>query len=125
MRCIYVLMATFLALDVWTHIITYDQRWSPSEAMDWSVWAAFTMFALIGVFRTVQMIPILLLEIVYKSIWLTLVALPLFLEGNLSGETTDGMIFSFALVVLPIVAVPWGYVFRKYILFSRSVSKYA
>ena len=116
MRAIYLLMATLLALDVWTHIFTYDQRWDPSDAMDWSVWAAFSVFALIGIFRTVQMIPVLLLEIVYKSIWLVLVALPLYREGNLSAEATDGMIYPFALVVLPILAVPWGYVFRKYFL---------
>lgn len=123
MRVIYILMATFLALDVWTHIITYDQSWNPSDAMNWSVWAAFTVFALIGIFRPVQMIPILLLEVVYKSIWLILVALPLFLAGNLSGETTDGMIFPFALIILPIIAVPWGYVLKKYILLRPPAKK--
>ena len=116
MRFIYILMATFLALDVWTHIITYDQSWDPSDAMDWSVWAAFTVFAFVGIFRTVQMIPILLLEIVYKSIWLILVAYPLYQAENLSSESTDGMIFPFALVLLPIIAVPWGYVLKTYII---------
>lgn len=71
------------------------------------------------------MIPILLLEIVYKSIWLILVAFPLILEGDLSNETTDGMIFPFALVILPLVSVPWGYVIRKYILFYERASKTA
>ena len=116
MRFIYLLMATFLALDVWTHIITYDQSWDPSDAMDWSVWAAFTVFAFVGIFRTVQMIPILLLEIVYKSIWLILVAYPLYQAENLSSESTDGMIFPFSLVILPIIAVPWGYVLKTYII---------
>ena len=115
MRFIYILMATFLAMDVWTHIITYDQRWDPSDAMNWSVWAAFTFFAVIGIFHTVKMIPIMLLEIVYKTIWLILVALPLFQDGNLSDDTTDGMIFPFILVILPVTFVPWGYVVKKYI----------
>ena len=115
MRLIYILMATFLAMDVWTHIITYDQRWDPSDAMNWSVWAAFTLFAFIGIFHTVKMIPIMLLEIVYKTIWLILVALPLFLDGNLSDDTTDGMIYPFLFVILPLIFVPWGYVVKKYI----------
>ena len=109
-------MATFLAMDVWTHIITYDQRWDPSDAMNWSVWAAFTFFAVIGIFHTVKMIPIMLLEIVYKTIWLILVALPLFLDGNLSDDTTDGMIYPFLFVILPLIFVPWGYVVKKYIM---------
>ena len=116
MRLIYILMATFLAMDVWTHIITYDQRWDPSDAMNWSVWAAFTFFAVIGIFHTVKMIPIMLLEIVYKTIWLILVALPLFLDGNLSDDTTDGMIYPFLFVILPLIFVPWGYVVKKYIM---------
>jgi len=57
----------------------------------------------------------MLLEIVYKTIWLILVALPLFLDGNLSSDTTDGMIFPFLLVILPVIFVPWGYVVNKYI----------
>jgi hypothetical protein len=119
MRFIYLLMATLLAKDVWSYIIAYDQAWNPGEAMDWSVWAAFTIFALIGIFKTVEMVPVLLLEIVYKSIWLILVALPLYRSGDLSSESTDGMLFPFALVILPIVAMPWGYVMNTYI-FSRS-----
>ena len=115
MRFIYILMATLLAMDVWTHIITYDQKWNPSDAMNWSVWAAFTLFAVIGIFHTVKMIPIMVLEIVYKTIWLILVALPLFQDGNLSDDTTDGMIFPFILVILPVTFVPWGYVVKKYI----------
>lgn len=115
MRAIYVLMATVLAFDVWSYILTSDQPWEPGEAMNWSVWAAFSVFAAIGIFRTVQMIPILLLEIVYKVIWLVLVALPLGQTGQLSADTTDGMIFPFALVILPVVAIPWGYVISRYV----------
>jgi hypothetical protein len=119
MRFIYILMATFLATDVWTHIITYDQSWNPSDAMNWSVWAAFTVFAIVGILQTVKMIPILLLEIVYKSIWLILVALPLLQAENLSNESTDGMIFPFAFVILPIIAVPWGYVLKTYLIIKK------
>ena len=119
MRVIYLLMAILLGFDVWSYIISYDQVWDPSEAMDWSVWAAFTLLAIVGIFKTVQMIPILLLEIAYKSIWLILVAMPLQRTGNLSNETTDGMLFPFVLVILPILAIPWGYVVKTYFSPSR------
>ena len=115
MRFIYLLMASLLAIDVWSYIFTYNQAWEPGEAMNWSVWAAFTTFALIGISKTVAMIPVLLLEIAYKSIWLLLVALPLYRSDNLSNASTDDMLFPFAFVILPIVAMPWGYVFRRYI----------
>ncbi|BBN82024.1 hypothetical protein PA25_20090 [Pseudoalteromonas sp. A25] len=115
MRLIYILMATILAFDVWSYIISYEHAWDPSDAMDWSVWAAFSLFALIGIFKPVKMIPILLLEIAYKCIWLALVALPLYHAGTLSDDTTDGMLFPFLLIVLPILAIPWGYVINTYL----------
>ena len=62
-RFIFILMATFLAMDVWPHIITYDMSQDPTDAMNWSVWAAFTLCAVIGIFRTVKMIPIMLLKL--------------------------------------------------------------
>ena len=89
MRFIYLLMASLLAIDVWSYIFTYNQAWEPGEAMNWSVWAAFTIFALIGISKTVAMIPVLLLEIAYKTIWLLLVAFPLYRSGNLSNASTD------------------------------------
>ena len=89
----------------------------PTDAMNWSVWAAYTLFAVIGIFRTVKMIPILLFEVAYKTILLILVALPLFLEGNLSDDTTDGMIFPFLLVIIAIAFMPWGYVRKTYFMF--------
>jgi hypothetical protein len=120
MRFVYLLMATLLASDVWRYILTNPQQWNPVDAMNWSVWAAFTLFAAVGMFRTVEMIPILLLEITYKTIWLILVALPLLLQGNLSEDTTDGMIAPFAMVILPIAVIPWGYVLRKYLAIGKT-----
>ena len=120
MRFVYILMATLLAIDVWGQILTRDQQWNPSDAMNWSIWAAFTLFAAIGIFRTVEMIPILLIEITYKTIWLILVALPLFLDGDLSEHTTDGMITPFAMVILPIAVIPWGYVLKRYFSIGKA-----
>jgi len=122
MRLIYFLMAVFLSFDVWSYIISFEGTWSPTEAMDWSVWAAFSLIAILGIFRTIEMIPILILEIAYKLIWLVLVALPLWKNGNLTAASTDGMIFPFALVVLPIVAIPWVYVLNRYVLGKKTKS---
>lgn len=118
MRAIYGLMFFLMGSDAWRYILTYEGIWEVDSAMNWSVWGAFSLLAFIGLFRTVEMIPVMLLEILYKSIWLILVALPLYQSGNLSDQATDGMLFPFLLVILPIFAVPWGYVVRKYMLFK-------
>ncbi len=116
MRLIYILMFFVLGKDVLSYILSYSGSWDENEAMAWSVWAAFSALALLGIFRTVEMIPILLLEIFYKVLWLILVAYPLWQANELVGSGTEETVFAFALVILPIFAVPWGYVFKRYVL---------
>ena len=116
MRAIYLLMFFVLGKDVWGEILNHTGAWEPHQAMAWSVWAAFSAMALIGIFRTVQMLPLLLLEIFYKILWLIIVALPLWQNNQLIGSAVEGMTMAFLWVLLPIVAVPWDYVFKSYVL---------
>jgi hypothetical protein len=80
------------------------------------VWGAFACFGLLGMFRTVRMIPLLLFEVTYKAFWLGLVAYPLWSEGKLAGSPAEGLTHAFLWVILPIVAIPWPYVFRTYLM---------
>lgn len=116
MRLIYILMFFVLGKDVWGYILSYSGSWGENEAVAWSVWAAFSALALLGIFRTVEMIPILLLEIFYKVLWLILVVYPLWQSNELAGSGVEETAFAFALVILPILAVPWDYVFKRYLL---------
>jgi hypothetical protein len=62
------------------------------------------------------MLPILLLEIFYKIIWLVVVAYPPWAHDRLTGPPAEGMTFAFAWFLLPIVAVPWPDVVRTFVL---------
>ncbi len=72
-----------------------------------------------GIFRPLKMLPILLLEIFYKVLWLIVVAYPLWSAGTLAGSSADSTTSAFSWVWLPIVAVPWGYVFGTYFFSPR------
>jgi hypothetical protein len=114
LRGLYFLVVVFLGKDAWSYIASHEGTWNPEAAAAWSVWAAFSVLAGIGLFHPLRMLPIVLLEITYKLIWLVVVGFPLLRAGTLDGRAEE-MMFSFALVVLPIVATPWGYVFRTYL----------
>ncbi len=117
MRALYGLMFFVLGYEVLSHIIAHPTPWSEEEAMAWSVWGAFALIALLGMLKPIEMIPILLLEIIYKSIWLTLAALPQIQAGTFVGSGLEETTFAFALIIVPILAMPWGYVYRTYIKF--------
>jgi hypothetical protein len=116
LRILYVLMFVFLGKDAWTFIFTHKGAWDPAEAMNFSIWASYSLLSFFGIFQPLRMLAIVMLEILYKSIWLIIVALPLWRAGQLADSSAAGMTMVFALVPLPIVAMPWKYFYRNYIL---------
>ncbi len=114
LRLLYVLMFFVLGRITWTHVLTHEGPWDPTNAVAWCVWTAFATLAGIGIIRPVKMLPIVLLEIFYKVQWLILVAYPLWSKGMLAGSAAEEITSQFLWVILPIVAVPWGYVFANY-----------
>jgi hypothetical protein len=114
LRLVFVLMFFVLGKDCWTHIFTHKGTWEPASAVAWCVWTGFAMVAGLGILHPVKMVPILLLEIFYKVLWLIVVAYPLWAKGTLAGSPAEGTAAAFLWVILPIVAVPWGYVFVTY-----------
>ena len=115
LRLVYVLMFVVLGKDTWTQILTHKGGWQPEDAMAWCVWTAFATLAGLGILRPLKMLPILLLEVFYKVLWLLIVAYPLWTAGTLAGSAAEGMTAAFLWVILPIIAIPWGYAFVNYV----------
>ena len=115
LRLVFVLMFFVLGKTTWMHILFHQGSWEPDDAVAWCVWTAFATLAGLGIFRPLKMLPILLLEIFYKVLWLTIVAYPLWINGKLAGSPAEDTTAAFLWVILPIIAVPWGYVFVTYV----------
>ena len=115
LRLLYTLMFFVLGKQTWTHILTHQGAWEATDAVAWCVWTAFATLAGLGIVRPLRMLPILLLEVFYKVLWLLLVAYPLWSRGVLAGSPVEGTASAFAWVLLPLVAIPWGYAFATYV----------
>ncbi len=116
LKLFFSLMFLLAAKDAWTELITHEGEWNPEVAVAWCAIAAYTTLSGIGIFRTVKMLPIMLFMILYKSLWVIFVAYPLWQNGTLAGTETEEWLQVFMPVVLPIIFMPWKYVFRTYIL---------
>ena len=121
LRALYTLIFLFVGKSSWTYIGVNYGALDPMEGVVWSVWASFSVLSLIGIIYPLKMLPIILLEILYKVIWLLVVAYPLWSVGQLEGSDAEALFLPFVWVILPIVAVPWKYVFRKYIYTSKRI----
>jgi len=115
LRLVYILMFFVLGRTTWTQILTHQGPWEPRSAIAWCVWTAFATLAGLGIIRPLKMLPILLLEVFYKVLWLIIVAYPLWSKGALEGSPAEDTTSAFMWVILPIVAIPWGYAFSTYV----------
>ncbi|WP_212003848.1 hypothetical protein [Chitinophaga sp. HK235] len=119
LRLLFILMFVFLGKDSWTYIFTFKGTWDPINAMAWCIWASYSVLSVLGIIHPLKMLPIVMLEICYKVLWLILVAYPLWSANQLAGSPAEGMTYVFLPVVLPILAMPWRYAFKKYVLVSK------
>lgn len=120
LKLLFTLMFIFLTYDSWTHIFHHKGPWDPANSAAWFMWGSCALIAGIGIRRPLRMLPIVLFEIVYKTAWLVVVAWPLYQRNELTGTPAEAMAGNFMLVILPIVAMPWRYFFRTYIVDKRS-----
>jgi hypothetical protein len=110
MRALYLLNFAFGAF-VWPDIIKHQGLSDPLRAVAISFWAALFTLSALGIRYPLKMLPLLFMQLFYKSVWLLAVALPLWLAGR-STDLTGGMIIG---VVLDLIVIPWPYVWANYV----------
>src|ERR1700693_797805 len=57
---LYILMFFVLGKETWTHILTHQGPWNPTDAVAWCVWTAFASLEGIGIISPAKMLPIVL-----------------------------------------------------------------
>ena len=115
LRLIYFLMLVFVGSDSWRAIITHQGPWDHVRAVAFCVWAAYSTLSVLGLIHPLKMLPIMIFMIFYKSLWLIVVAYPLWRANALAGSPAEEMAHVFLWVPLPIISVPWKYFFKNYV----------
>lgn len=113
LRVGYLVMGGGLAIKKWPLLFGH----APWELMEGTVQClliAMSVLALLGLRYPVRMLPILLFEVTWKLLWLGVVALPLWLNGELAGSTLEQTV-TVLWVLIVIAVVPWRYVLAQYV----------
>lgn len=111
MRGLYLLNFVLGLLFVWPGLIKHEGLSDPLQAVATSFWAALFTLSGLGLRYPLKMLPLLFMQLFYKSVWLIAVALPLRSAAR-SLDLTDGMIIG---VVLDLIVIPWPYVLATYV----------
>jgi hypothetical protein len=111
MRLLYLLNFVMLGLQVWPAILNHEGPWDPVKGVAFSFWAALSTLSALGLRYPLKMLPLLLLQLLYKSIWVIAVALPLW-SAFRSIELTRIMAMG---AVVDLIVIPWPYVLDNYL----------
>jgi hypothetical protein len=111
MRVLYFLNLVLLGSDVWPALIRHEGTWDPVKGVAYSFWGALSILSLLGLRYPLQMLPLLFMQLTYKTIWLVAVALPLRSAGISTGLTKVMLIGA----IVDVVVIPWPHVFANYV----------
>ena len=115
LRALYLMNFAFLAVNTWPALFAPAQPLGPLDGTAFSFWAALSTLCALGLRYPLQMLPLLLLQLLYKLIWLLAVALP-FSTGGGADPLTAQMTKTFAGgAIADLIVIPWGYVLAYYV----------
>ncbi len=115
LRVFFLLVVVFVGYDAVGYLLRYEPPAGHVQAAAFSMWAAFAVMGVLGFLHPLRMLPLVAFDIVYKVIWLGVVAWPLWSTGRLAGSPAEEMTGAFLWVVLPAAAMPWRYAFHTLI----------
>ena len=115
MRATYLLMLVGLGFTIWPGIIHHAKAVELMDGVVSSLLAAVAVLAALGIRYPLQMLPLLLFELVWKSIWLIAFALPLWSANQIDADTQKTVVDCLMGIVIFPIAIPWPYVYANYV----------
>jgi len=114
LRAVYLFIVVGLGVFLWPEILNPERHWALAQGESTCMLAAFSLLCLLGLRYPLQMLPVLLWEALWKTLWLVLVPLPQWRAGHVD-ESLRPAIFACSMVVLVYLAIPWRYVYGRYV----------
>lgn len=114
LRVGYLVMGGGLVIVKWPEFLAHEP-WELMHGTVLTMLVAMSVLALLGLRYPQQMLPILLFEVGWKALWLGVVALPLWLDGNLTGAFWENTIKVFWVIIV-VAVIPWRHAFRQFVL---------
>jgi hypothetical protein len=88
----------------------------------WTLWrgvgccmlAALALLSALGIRYPLQMLPLLLFEMLWKTLWLAAIAFPMWSANQWDPGSRESLPSILMVVIVPIV-IPWPYIFANYV----------
>ncbi|MBN8504969.1 MAG: hypothetical protein J0L58_10865 [Burkholderiales bacterium] len=114
LRSFYLLMAVGGAFTFWPGVLQPEAHTGGAHTVVSALLATITGLALLGVWRPLRMLPLLLVELLWKAVWVMAFALPLLRAGQTTPALVENLFAcGLGLVLIPLI-VPWRWLWRSW-----------
>ncbi|HAT33839.1 MAG TPA: hypothetical protein DCW29_24255 [Janthinobacterium sp.] len=113
LRALYLLVVVGTAINVWPDMF-HQAHWELFEGIVACMLTSFSLLCILGLRYPLQMLPLLLWEVLWKTLWLGIVALPQWRAGHIDQAIVPNII-ACSFVVLYYLGIPWRHVFAHYV----------
>ncbi|HSP15848.1 MAG TPA: hypothetical protein VLV78_13965 [Thermoanaerobaculia bacterium] len=107
----YLINCALVGSGVLLSLVHRQKVWDPLPGVAFSFWAALAGLSALGIRFPLAMLPIIFMQLFYKTFWMLAVYLPLRAAGR-SSDLTLGFLIGIA---LDIIVIPWTYGLAHYI----------
>lgn len=115
LRLAYLILAVGLGVFIWPAVIHHTSEHAIRYGVQLALLAGIGATAVLGLRYPLQMLPLLLFEIIWKTIYLAAFALPLWSAHQINAGAAED-IKACLWVVIFLFLIPWRYVFAHYVL---------
>jgi hypothetical protein len=112
MRLMYLVLALGIGALVLPTLIKHD---ASTEGLETCLLGGVGLLAIVGLKYPLQMVPLLMFEFVWKTMWVLDFGLPKLLARQLTAEFAYDLKSTMVGVVLMPLVIPWTYVWRHYV----------
>lgn len=114
LRLCYLVLVGGLGVFIVPRLITLPTDWTAHAAVITCFLASLCGLALLGLFRPLAMLPLLLFELAWKFIFMLRIALPAWLDGSLP-PAFEATFWECVPVLLFVPVIPWRLVWQRYL----------
>lgn len=115
LRATYLLLVVGLGTTIWPLLLGSPEAAEHFRGVTWCLLSTVALLALLGLRYPLKLLPLLVFELIWKATWLITIGLPRQSTGQLEGAFRETWFATLMGLVIFALAIPWGYLVRRYI----------
>ncbi|MEO1729208.1 MAG: hypothetical protein AAFR64_00555 [Pseudomonadota bacterium] len=121
LRVVYLLIVLGLSSFVWQQLLFEAAELATMTGVAKAMMAALVILSLFGMRYPLDLLPVLMFELLWKALWMLLIALPAALYDRWT-DSIETLFFECVGVVILLVLIPWKYVWARW--FAQSSERW-